>query len=114
MKKKKVAPPGFEPGSLDPKSAALPTELPAQRRNLGRNSRYLKLLSSKITVNSKLLLNKKFSDQFGANFSFTIMGICHLFSLVNFFIATFLQALYLVTKKFFFKNSIPLLPFGAK
>ena len=30
---KKVAPPGFEPGSLDPKSDALPTELLAQRRN---------------------------------------------------------------------------------
>ena len=28
---KKVAPPGFEPGSLDPKSDALPTELLAQK-----------------------------------------------------------------------------------
>ena len=35
---------------------------------------------------------------------FTKMGICHLFSLVNFFIATFLQALYLVTQKVFFQN----------
>ena len=32
------------------------------------------------------------------------MGICHLFSFVNFFIATFLQALYLVTQKVFFQN----------
>ena len=61
-------------------------------------------MASKITLKSKLLLNKKFSDQFGANFSFTIMGIGHLFSLVNFFIATFLQALYLVTQKVFFQN----------
>ena len=37
-------------------------------------------------------------------FCFTIMGICDLFSLVNFFIATFLQALYLVTQKVFFQN----------
>ena len=43
MKKKKVAPPGFEPGSLDPKSDALSTELLAQRGNLGQNPRYLKL-----------------------------------------------------------------------
>ena len=32
---KKLAPPGFEPGSLDPKSDALPTELLPQRRILG-------------------------------------------------------------------------------
>ena len=32
------------------------------------------------------------------------MDIGHLFSLVNFFIATFLQALYLVTQKVFFQN----------
>ena len=68
----------------------------------------------KINLNSKVLLNKKFSNQFGENFCFTIMGICHLFSLVNFFIATFLQALYLVTKKFFFKITNKLCPFGAK
>ena len=44
MKKKKVAPPGFEPGSLDPKSAALPTELSEQRRNLAKKIRYLYLI----------------------------------------------------------------------
>ena len=36
MQEKKVAPPGFEPGSLDPKSDALPTELLAQRRNFSQ------------------------------------------------------------------------------
>ena len=41
---KKVAPPGIEPGSLDPKSDALPTELPLQSRISGRNFRYLKLI----------------------------------------------------------------------
>ena len=45
---------------------------------------------SKINLNSKLLLNKKFSDQLWADFYFIIMGISHLFPLVNFFIATFL------------------------
>ena len=44
MKGKKVAPPGFEPGSLDPKSDALPTELLAQRRNLAQKFRYLSLI----------------------------------------------------------------------
>ena len=32
------------------------------------------------------------------------MGICLLFALVNFFIATFLQALCLVTQEVFFQN----------
>ena len=41
MKKKKVAPPGFEPGSLDPKSAALPTELSAQGRILAKKNQVL-------------------------------------------------------------------------
>ena len=35
---KKVAPPGFEPGSPDPKSDALLTELLAQRRILSARS----------------------------------------------------------------------------
>ena len=43
---KKVAPPGFEPGSLDPKSDALPTELLAQRRNLAKKFMYLNLIYS--------------------------------------------------------------------
>ena len=59
---------------------------------------------SKINLNSKLLLNKKFSDQLWADFYFIIMGISHLFPLVNFFIATFLQALYLVTQMVFFQK----------
>ena len=42
------------------------------------------------------------------------VDIGYIFCLVNFFISTFLQALCLVIQKFFFKNSIPLLPFGAK
>ena len=41
---KKVAPPGFEPGSLDPKSDALPTELLAQNENSGQNFSYLNLM----------------------------------------------------------------------
>ena len=41
---------------------------------------------------------------FLAYLCFTIMGICHLFSLVNFFIVTFLQVLYLLTQMVFFQN----------
>ena len=59
---------------------------------------------SKIILNSKLLPSKKFSDQLGADFCFIIMGICHLFHLVNFFISTFLQPLYLVTQMVFFQK----------
>ena len=75
-------------------------------------------------------LPKKFSDTktcvfwcktikpffaFLAYFCFTKVGICHLFSLVNFFIATFLHALYLVTQMvFFFKKVSGALPQGAK
>ena len=58
---------------------------------------------AKMKLNWNILLNKKFSDQFGENFCFTKMGICHLFHLVNSFIATFLQPLCLVTEKFFSK-----------
>ena len=60
------------------------------------------------------LVNEKFSDQFLENFSFTIINFCHIFSFVNFFVRLTLLHFYLVTQKFFFKNSIPLLPFGAK
>ena len=65
---------------------------------------------SKINLNSKLLLNKKFSDQIGENFSFTIINFCHIFSLVNYFLYALLHGLYLVTKKFFFKNVTALPP----
>ena len=47
---------------------------------------------------------------FLAYFSFTNMGICSLFALVNFFVSALLQGLYLVTKKFFFKNVSALPP----
>ena len=57
-----------------------------------------------ISINSKISLNKKFSDQFGEDFCFTNMGIGHLFSSVNFFLATLLQALYLVAQMVFFKK----------
>ena len=57
-----------------------------------------------INLNSKVLLNKKFSNHFGENFCFIIMGIGHLFSYVNFFLSTFLQALYLVTQMVFFQK----------
>ena len=50
----------------------------------------------------------------GENFCFTIIDFSHIFSLVNFFARMSLLHFYLVTQKFFFKNSIPLLPFGAK
>ena len=64
----------------------------------------------KMTLNSKFLLNKKFSDQLGENFCFTIVNFPHIFSLVNFFLPALLQGLYLVTEKFFFKITNPLLP----
>ena len=67
-----------------------------------------------MNLNSKVLLNKKFSNQFGNNFYFTKAYFCHLFSFVNFFLPALLQGLYLVTEKFFFKNRVTLLPFGAK
>ena len=70
--------------------------------------------SSKITLNSTILLSKKFSDQFGKNFCFTIINFPHIFFLVNFFLSAFLQVLCLVTEKFFFKNSIKLYPFRAE
>ena len=47
---------------------------------------------------------------FLAYLCFTKTYFCHLFSLVNIFLSTFLQPLYLVTKKFFFKISIWILP----
>ena len=43
-------------------------------------------------------------------FCFTKSYFCRLFSLVNFVLATFFQALCLVTKKFFFKITNALLP----
>ena len=106
---------GSNPGPLDYKTTALPTELLPHRRNLGQNCQVFEAnVPSKMILNSKILLNKKFSDQDGAKFGFTIMGICHLFSLINFFIATFLQALYLVTQMVFFKKVSEALPQGAK
>ena len=85
------------------------------KANLRQKSKiFISSMYPEINLNSKVLLNKKFSDQFGKNFCFIIMGICHLFSLVNFFIATFLQALYLVTQKVFFKKVSEALPQGTK
>ena len=61
-------------------------------------------MSSKITLKSKLLLNKKFSDQFGVNFSFTIMGICHLFPLVYFFYSYLPLSTLFSNQKVFFQK----------
>ena len=52
--------------------------------------------------------------RFLAYFCFTKPYFCHFFSLVNIFIATFLQPLCLVTEKFFFKITNALLPDLAK
>ena len=65
---------------------------------------YLNLRYTKISLNSKLLLSKMFSDQFGENFCFTIINFPHIFSLVDFFLSTLLQPLCLVTEKFFFQK----------
>ena len=62
----------------------------------------------------KISLNKKLSNLYGENFCFTIIDFPHIFSLVNIFLSTFLQPLCLVTKKFFFKITIALLPWRAK
>ena len=51
---------------------------------------------------------------FGKKISFTIIDFPNIFSLVNFFDRLTLLQFYLVTKKFFFKNRVPLPPFGAK
>ena len=69
---------------------------------------------AKINLIWNILLNKKFSDQFGENFCFTKMGICHLSHLVNFFLATFLQVLYLVTQMVFFQNQYMDSTIGSK
>ena len=42
------------------------------------------------------------------------MGICHLSHLVNFFLATFLQVLYLVTQMVFFQNQYMDSTIGSK
>ena len=51
---------------------------------------------------------------FLAYFCFTNMGIYHLFSLDNIFLATFFHALCLVTQMVFFKKVSGILPQGAK
>ena len=59
---------------------------------------------TKLDLNWKVLLNEKFSKQFGEKISFTIVDFPHIFSLVNFFLAALLQALYLVTQMVFFQK----------
>ena len=111
---KKVAPPGFEPGTSGLWGRRSNHSATEEGNFWAKKFIYFYLISSKFSLNSKILLNEKSSDHFDENFSFTIINFCHIFSLVNFFLPALLQGLYLVTKKFFFKITNPLLPWRAK
>ena len=58
----------------------------------------------------KISFSKMSPDHSEKNFCFTICNFFCVLSLVNFFLSTLLQGLYLVTQKFFFENTNALLP----
>ena len=118
MKKKELsnhAWPGFEPGTSRlwgwrSTDWAIGTE-----KKFGQKiDVYQAIVSSKMKLNLKILLSKKFSDHFFENFCFIIIDFCHIFFLVNFFLSALLQPLYLVTKKFFFQNQYMDSTIGSK
>ena len=64
--------------------------------------------SNKLDLWTKIPFSKKSPKRSEKNFCFTICNFCHILSLVNFFLCTLLQRLYLVTQQFFshFTNAL--------